>query len=344
MPQLDIILTYYNEPASVVTRFLESLKAQSFKNLKVTIVDDGLDCPELAIDIMQYPFEIRHLKKEHKTVSAARNFGLDNTTAQYLMFCDCDDMFDNRNPYGLERAISRIIVNDLCVYRSTYSVEAWKKNLQSQLSSLYKADDSDELVIVPTKGINSAVVHAKIYKRSFINEYKLRFLDDLWMNEDGVFNGIAFDICKIKNLRWFDDCEFFYIWKYNDTSVTRTNKIYPVKGYDQFLKATAYMYRTEHKLFLNIDYKTMAQFIFQAYYWLYLYSDRFIGMPEYDECMAADMAELKNFLNEFIPVLPNGIFDDPKVREYRDNYMKRLDKCDMTKKISLEEWLRNAMK
>lgn len=200
--------------------------------MKVTIVDDGFDCPDLAIVESRYKFEITHLKKEHKTVSAARNYGLDNTSAQYVMFCDCDDMFDDKNSSGLQKAMNRILMNDLSVYRSLYSIEAWKKNLCRQLSSLYKADDTDELVLVPAKGINIAVVHAKIYKRAFIDEYNLRFLDDLWMNEDGVFNSTAFDICKKKNLRYLDDCEMFYIWKYNENSVTRTNKIYPVKGYD----------------------------------------------------------------------------------------------------------------
>lgn len=104
------------------------------------------------------------------------------------------------------------------------------------------------------------------------------------------------------------------------------------------------MYRTERKLSIELDAKSIAQFIFQAYYWLYLYSERFVGMPEYDECIAVDMIELKNFLNEFIPILPDKIFEDPKVRSYRDDFMNRLDKCDLSKKLSLEDWIDKVLK
>ena len=42
-----------------------------------------------------FPFEIKYIFNEHKGVSAARNRALDEASAEYVMFCDADDMFYN---------------------------------------------------------------------------------------------------------------------------------------------------------------------------------------------------------------------------------------------------------
>ena len=93
---LDIIVPHYHEKTEVVKPLLDSIALQQnvdFKTIKVTIVDDGFDCPEMIINKENYPYEITQLKMPKGGVSAARQFGIDNTNGDYIIICDCDDMF-----------------------------------------------------------------------------------------------------------------------------------------------------------------------------------------------------------------------------------------------------------
>jgi len=48
----------------------------------------------LSEDLLNsYPFEVKYYKEEHHGVSATRNACLNHATADYVMFCDADDMF-----------------------------------------------------------------------------------------------------------------------------------------------------------------------------------------------------------------------------------------------------------
>jgi len=336
MHKLDILMTHYMEPSAIVRRFLDSLSKQTYKDFKVTIVDDGLECPN--VDISGYNFEIEHLKFPHHTVSKARNNALDNTVGEYVMFCDCDDMFDDRNASGLGRAMWRISANCIDVYRTSYWSEAWKKCLGKQLSSLYSDEAEDEIVLV--NSMNISTVHSKIYKRSFLEKYGLRFLDDLWMNEDGVLNHLAWDICSLVHGRTMNDCEMFYIWKHNSHSVTRTNTLYPIKGYDQFIKVSAHILRKMLEVDKNTDMGlTVAESVFQGYYWLYLYSDRFIGIPGFEEFLESDMIELRKYLVEFWKYVDEDTLGRDDFKSYEKRFMDKLDKCDMSEKDDFRTWV-----
>ena len=97
MSKLDILIPRYDEEFEVVKPMLDSLAIQQsieFKDLKVIIMNDG---EERWLDIPKenYPFEIEQYAIKHGGVSATRNALLDKSTADYIMFCDADDMFFN---------------------------------------------------------------------------------------------------------------------------------------------------------------------------------------------------------------------------------------------------------
>jgi glycosyltransferase involved in cell wall biosynthesis len=61
----------------------------------VIIVNDGTDTHLSQEFFNRYSFPIEYHLNEHKGVSATRNACLDYATADYVMFCDADDMFYN---------------------------------------------------------------------------------------------------------------------------------------------------------------------------------------------------------------------------------------------------------
>ena len=94
--KLQILVPQYKEDERVISKLLDSIELQrniDFKDIGVIIVNDGSDIILKHAFLEDYPFRIDYIKNEHKGVSATRNRALKEATADYVMFCDADDMF-----------------------------------------------------------------------------------------------------------------------------------------------------------------------------------------------------------------------------------------------------------
>ena len=97
--KLQILIPQYKETEDIIKPLLDSIEVQQNVDLAndvgVIIVNDGTDV-HLSQDFFnRYSFPIEYYLNEHKGVSATRNACLDHATADYVMFCDADDMFYN---------------------------------------------------------------------------------------------------------------------------------------------------------------------------------------------------------------------------------------------------------
>ena len=106
--KLQILVPHYKESAATIKPLLDSLAIQqniNFNEMEVIICHDGEEAKDFNFPTEDYkldyasfpiyPFEIKQIRQAHKGVSAARNACLDTATADYVMFCDIDDMFYN---------------------------------------------------------------------------------------------------------------------------------------------------------------------------------------------------------------------------------------------------------
>ena len=98
MKKLQILVPQYKETDDVIKGLLDSIEVQQnidMDDIGVIIVNDGTDV-HLNEDLFKkYSYDIEYHLNEHKGVSATRNACLDKATAEYVMFCDADDMFYN---------------------------------------------------------------------------------------------------------------------------------------------------------------------------------------------------------------------------------------------------------
>lgn len=206
----NIIITHYNEPWETCWYLLNSLAMQRnvpWDEIGVTIVNDGDDATLDDVDWNAYPFKVKYLKKEHGGVSAARNYGLDNSEADYVMFCDIDDGFLNN--YGLHMLFSAIAEG------FDYLIGAFAEEAIST--------DNKTIALVGHQG-DLTFVHGKVYKREFLNKYNLRFDDAMTIHEDGYFNALVYSTAKVENATIKKVETPFYLWCWNNNSVVRSNK------------------------------------------------------------------------------------------------------------------------
>ena len=213
--KLQILIPHYDETAEEVKPLLDSIALQQnvdFDEVGVIICHDGEDVPELRLP--SYPFKIEQIWQEHKGVSAARNACLDKATADYVMFCDCDDMF--LNVCGLY-----ILFNEF-------------KNGFDTLVSVFVEESRNPETKEPVylnHEMDSTFVHGKCPRRQYLIDNDIRFNDALTTHEDSYFNILAQSLTE--NAKY---CQVpFYLWKWRDNSVCRHDPKYILKTYNNML-------------------------------------------------------------------------------------------------------------
>lgn len=99
MPRFSVIVPVYNRPGEV-TDLMASLAAQTDKCFEVIIVEDGSTVPcREAVERYSPEIDAKYYHKDNEGRSIARNYGIERSSGEYLVFFDSDcvipaDYFD----------------------------------------------------------------------------------------------------------------------------------------------------------------------------------------------------------------------------------------------------------
>ena len=176
MPKISLIIPVYNK-AKYLPRCLDSVADQTDQNAQVIIVDDGSDdgstdiCKSYA---SEHGWECYCTK--HQGVSVARNLGLDKAQGDYIAFLDADDAF---TPDAID-VMTRISRHGFNIYQfGQYRCHAGVDYKDHYHKGKYT------LEVLPKRW---QMVWNKLYKKSFINQHKIRFIKGMQFGEDEIFN------------------------------------------------------------------------------------------------------------------------------------------------------------
>lgn len=94
-PKISIIVPVYNAEM-YLEECLNSLIHQTLTEIEIICIDDGSQDGSVRIlkECQRYDPRITVIAQENQGVSAARNAGLKQASAEYIMFCDSDDYFE----------------------------------------------------------------------------------------------------------------------------------------------------------------------------------------------------------------------------------------------------------
>ena len=216
--KLQILIPQYKETDEIVKPLLDSIALQQnvdFREIGVIICNDGTDVrlsPEL---LNSYPFPVEYHTEHHRGVSGTRNACLDYATADYVCFCDADDMFFNA--CGLYIIFREI---DNGGFDSLVSAFVEESRHPTDKSPLYVNHDMD-----------STFVHGKFHRRQYLLDNNIRWNDALTIHEDSYFNCLCQKLSQ--NVKYCPTA--FYLWKWRDESVCRHDPKYILKTYNNML-------------------------------------------------------------------------------------------------------------
>lgn len=217
--RLQILVPQYKETNEIIKPLLDSIEVQQNVDLKndvgVIIVNDGTNVHLTREFLDRYSYNIEYHLNEHKGVSATRNACLDYATADYVMFCDADDMF--YNACGLY-IIFREINNG--GFDSLVSAFIEETRIPQTGEVAYINHDMD-----------STFVHGKVHRRQYLIDNEIRWNEKLTIHEDSYFNCLCQKFAK--ELKYSQTS--FYLWRWRDDSVCRSDFKYILKTYNNML-------------------------------------------------------------------------------------------------------------
>ena len=213
--KLQILIPHYKERAEVIEPLLDSLAIQQsvdFSEIGVIIAYDGKEAYDLP-DWSEYPFEVKHIHPEHGGVSATRNAALDAATADYVMFCDADDMFCH-----------------VCgLYIIMQEIEQGFDTLTSLFIEETRHPETKQTIYINHE-IDSTFVHGKVHRRQYLLDNGIWWNPALTIHEDSFFNILCRELAKEDRAKYCPTP--FYLWKWRDDSVCRHDPDYILKTYN----------------------------------------------------------------------------------------------------------------
>ncbi len=121
-PLISIVITYYSY-ADYLLEAVDSIKAQTYSNFEVIIVDDG--SPEkhvFKIDFGTLNFPLKVVTHEtNKGLPEARNTGVKHASGDFLVILDSDDLIE---PTFLEETMAALVASGKNgIYTETANVQ-----------------------------------------------------------------------------------------------------------------------------------------------------------------------------------------------------------------------------
>ena len=217
--KLQILVPQYKETDEIVKPLLDSILVQQnvdFSEIGVVICNDGTDTYLSDELLNSYPYKIEYYKEPHRGVSGTRNACLDHAIADYVMFCDADDMFYNACGMWI-------------LFRE---MELGFDSLVSAFVEETRNPQTKEVVYI-NHDMDSTFVHGKVHRRQYLLDNHIRWNGALTIHEDSFFNCLCQKLST--NVKY---CQTpFYLWKWRDESVCRHDPLYLNKTMTNMLES-----------------------------------------------------------------------------------------------------------
>lgn len=216
MLKFSIVVPVYNT-YKYLDKCLKSILVQSYEHFEVIIINDGsTDNSKEIID--------RYCKKDKRFISytiknsglsAARNYGIDKTNGDYLLFIDSDDYIEKDLLIVL---YNKLINNNYDLIKFSYQFVYEDKNVVMNGNNFQKEYTGEEFLkksIFSNKQFEMAWLYA--YNLDFWKENNFKFLENHYHEDFGLIPKI---ILMAKKITCIDYVGYNYLQL--NSSITRT--------------------------------------------------------------------------------------------------------------------------
>lgn len=194
MPKFSIIIPVYNT-SKYLTKCLDSVFNQSYKDYEVIVVNDG--STDNSKDILDNYENIIVINQENQGLSMARNNGIKASTGEYFLLLDSDDYIEK----DLLLKLSENLSNSPDLVR--FQVNEIKNDIKKEFNEKPFYDLKGTLAfheIVQYHYVENA--WAYLYKTEFFKENKFEFKKDMYHEDYGLIPYIIIKANKVNSISY----------------------------------------------------------------------------------------------------------------------------------------------
>lgn len=217
----SVIIPMY-QAERTIGRCLESLLSQIGDDTELVVINDGSKdhsgeiCKKYAD---KYP-AVRYFEKENGGVSSARNFGLDQAQGEYILFVDSDDAVTQNYFQIIDTSLSKEDI-DLLMF-GLKDIEG-KRQTSPEPAEISGSEEIAAYVSDSMKRNKFNQLYTKVFRRSIIEQNKIRFNERISIAEDLVF--IFSYVLNARRIKTVPDC-IYIIDETNMDSLSRKTRPY----------------------------------------------------------------------------------------------------------------------
>lgn len=227
--KISIIIPAYNA-SKYITRTLDSICNQTYKNLEIIVVDDGSSDNTLEIckEQSEKDNRIKVFHKKNEGVTLARDMGISLATGELIGFIDADDTID---PKMYECLYNNLVKYDADISHCGYKTikENGEENLFYGTGKLIIQSNTDGIVDLIKGEIIEPSLCIKLFRKELFDN--LDYDKTMRINEDYVMNLLLFK--KSRKSVFVDEPYYHYYQNENSGSRQITKEYF----YRDILKA-----------------------------------------------------------------------------------------------------------
>ena len=292
-PLISVIIPVY-KVEDYLQRCVDSVTAQTYKNLEIILVDDGSpdNCPQLCDSLADRDSRIKVIHKQNGGLSDARNFGIDASSGEYLTLIDSDDYITDDMIMTLYERIESdksdlALCNYLCVDDNGDTSKYENENDLPIQDEVIDADAAHKKLF-GYKHWHYVIACCKLYKRFLFDDFRYPLGK---LHEDLHTTHLIFEKCsKISCVR-----KPLYYYYQNEKSITHTYNIRRLDAVDAYISRFSFYYKKQDYYCAIMSVQFMIEKLITAYKNLNL-SDKMISN------------KLKNYKSQYKKMLKMVIF------------------------------------
>lgn len=201
---VSIIVPVHNVE-KYVEKCINSLLAQTYKNLEILLIDDGStdSSGEICADFCRSNHKVKVFHTENEGVSNARNLGIKEAKGKFLAFIDADDWVDADY---IETLVNGIEKYEADIYVCSYYDETREKSVAlsflQERHCVFETEKRHELlndmmlwryhICNPASVTDIGVPWGKIYRKEYLKQHVILFPYGVKRMQDTIFNLYAF--------------------------------------------------------------------------------------------------------------------------------------------------------
>ncbi|WP_290139662.1 glycosyltransferase family 2 protein [uncultured Dubosiella sp.] len=209
---VSIVVPIYNVE-KYLSKCIDSLIDQTYKNLEIILVNDGStdQSGDIAQQYAKQDSRIRYTVQENQGQGSARNHGIEQAMGKYISFVDSDDTIDLKM---IELMMKKMESEDCDIVFCDYerkdacgnTLERYFNPLDS--NCIYEPDQQKKVLLVDPVPWN------KLFRKSLFQRTNIRFPSRVWYED---LRTIPKLIANAKKIGFIDKPLYFYLQRQGST-------------------------------------------------------------------------------------------------------------------------------